>query len=105
MFDLSLFNGLKSLFVDDYLMKAGFDEAAGDVFDLFSGLDEEIVSRWNLDGDSVAGVSRPDVETWVARTAVDGQEVEICVEASQDGVELGIFVQIRRSRGEKMRSK
>lgn len=63
--------------------RTGKDQAACEVFELLSGLNEEVAWR-ELDGDALAGVAGPDVETGVARTTVDGEEVEICVEASED---------------------
>lgn len=78
--DLALLNDLYRLLIHDDLVEPGFDEAAGEMLDLLSGLNQEIVARWDLDGDAIAGVACPDVQAWVARAAVDGEEVEISVE-------------------------
>lgn len=83
-------------------MVSGLDEPAGDVLDLLAGLDEEVVALGDLDGDTGAGIACPDVEAGVARAAVDGEEVEVGVEAGEDGVEGGVFVQVGCSRGEEM---
>lgn len=49
-------------------------------------MNEQIVSRWDLDGDTLTRVARPNVQAWVARATVDSKEVKICVEAGKDGI-------------------
>ena len=80
--------------VDDDLVVAGLDEAAGDVLDLLAGLDEEVVAGRDLDGDAGARVAGPDVEARVSRAAVDGEEVEVGVEAGEDGVAGAVAVEV-----------
>ena len=94
IFPLTLFHHLDSHFVDHDFVVAGFDEAAGAVFELFAGLDEEIVTRGDLDGDAVTSVAGPDVEARVAGAAVDGQEVEVGVKAGEDGVLVAVFSEV-----------
>ena len=81
-------------------MVAGLDEPTGNVLDLLAGLYEEVVALGNLDGDAVAGVAGPDVEAGVAGAAVDGEEVEVSVEAGEDGVLLAVLFEIRCSGGQ-----
>lgn len=100
--DLAPLNGLNGALVDDDLVVSGLDEPAGDVLDLLAGLDEEIVALGDLDGDAGSRVAGPDIEAGVARTAVDGEEVEVGVEAGEDGVEGGVLVEVGGSRGEEM---
>lgn len=100
--DFALLNGLDRALVDDNLVVSRLDEPAGDVLDLLAGLDEEVVALGDLDGDTGAGIACPDVEAGVARAAVDGEEVEIGVEAGEDGVEVGVLVEVGGSRGEEM---
>lgn len=83
---LALLDDLEGALVDDDLVVAGLDEAAGDVLDLLAGLDEEVVARRDLHGDAGARVAGPDVEAGVAGAAVDGEEVEVGVEAGENGV-------------------
>jgi hypothetical protein len=100
--DLAPFNSLNGALVDDDLMVSGLDESTGDVLDLFAGLDEEVVALGNLDGNARSRVAGPDVEAGVTGTAVDGEEIEIGVEAGEDGVEGRIFLEVGGSRGEEM---
>ena len=93
-FLLPLGNHLKGLLVDDYLVEAGLDEAAGEMLELLSRLHEEMVTRGDLDRDAVAGVAGPDVQAGVARAAVDGEEVEVGVEAGEDGVFCAVLSEI-----------
>lgn len=95
-------DGLEGAVVDDDLVVAGLDEAAGDVLDLLAGLDEEVVAGRDLDGDAGARVAGPDVEARVARAAVDGEEVEVGVEAGEDGVLCAVLGQVGGCRGEEM---
>lgn len=92
-------HGLDRLFVDDDLVVAGLDEAAGNVLDLLAGLDEEVVSGGHADGDAAAGVAGPDVEAGVAAAAVDGEEVEVGVEAGEDGVLFAVLGEVGGCRG------
>ena len=85
-------------------MEPRLDQAAGDVLELLAGLHEEIVARRDLDGDAAARVARPHVQARVARAAVDGEEVEVRVEAGQDGVLFAVLCQVRCGRGEEMGS-
>ena len=75
-------------------MVSCFNETTSTVFELFASLDKEIVSLGDLDGKSVSGVAGPDVEAGVAGAAVDGEEVEVGVETGEDGVFLGVFLEV-----------
>lgn len=85
-------------------MEAGLDEAAGQVLELLTGLDEEVVAGWDLDGEASAGVSGPDIEARVAGAAVNGEEVEVGVETGKNGVLFAVLGKIGSSRSEKMRA-
>lgn len=89
--------------VDDDLVVAGLDEPARHVLELLAGLDEQVVAGRDLDGDAGARVAGPDVEPQVAGAAVDGEEVEVGVEAVEDGVLLAVLVQVRGGRGQEER--
>lgn len=78
------------------------DEPPGDVLKLLAGLNEQIVSRRNFDRDSITGVPRPDVQSWIPRTTMDGEEVEIGVETGKDGVDFVVLSQVRSSWSKKM---
>lgn len=88
--------------IDSHLVEPSLDEAAGNVLELLAGLHEEVVSGGHADGDAAACVARPDVETRVAAAAVDGEEVEVRVEAGEDGVERAVLGEVGGSRGEEM---
>lgn len=67
-------------------MVARCDETPREVLELLPRLDEEVIPGGDLDRNAGARVAGPDVETWVARAAVDGEEVEVGVETREDGV-------------------
>jgi hypothetical protein len=73
---------------------SSLDQPTRGVLELLARLHEEVVPGRNLDGNAVARVAGPDVEAGVARAAVDGEEVEIGVEASKDGVLCGVLGKI-----------
>ena len=83
-------------------MVAGLDEPARQVLELLAGLDQQVVALRDLDGNALARVARPDVQTWIARAAVDGQEVEVRVEAREDGVLLAVLLEVRRGGSEEV---
>lgn len=99
---LARLNHVEGALVDDDLVVARLDEAAGNVLDLLAGLDEEVVARRDLDGDAGARVAGPDVEARVAGAAVDGEEVEVGVEAGEDGVLGAVFGEVGGGWGEEM---
>jgi hypothetical protein len=67
----------KSSIVDNDFMKASFDQSTSDMFKLFSSLHEQIIPRRDFDSNALAGIPGPDVQTWVTRTTMNGQKVEI----------------------------
>ena len=69
------------LLVHHDLVESGLDQAARDVLELLAGLDEQVVALGDLDGDALPCVAGPDVQPGVAGAAVDGEEVEVGVEA------------------------
>lgn len=75
-------------------MEASFDETTSDVLNLLACLDKEVVSWWDLDGNTVSGVACPDVKTRVAGAAMDSEEVKICMKAGQDGVLFAVLDQV-----------
>ena len=83
-------------------MVAGLDEPARQVLELLAGLDQQVVALRDLDGNALARVARPDVQARIARAAVDGQEVEVRVEAREDGVLLAVLLEVRRGGSEEV---
>lgn len=71
---------------------------------MLARLDEQVVAGRNLDGDAIARVSCPDVQAWITGAAMDGEEVEVCVEAGKNCIVLAIFDEIRGCWGEEMRA-
>lgn len=72
--DFALLDDLERGRVDDDLVQTGFDQPVGEVLDLFSRLNEEVPAGGYLDCDALARVACPDMQTWVARAAVDRPE-------------------------------
>lgn len=101
---LAPLDGLDRLFIDSHLVVPGLDKPAGNVFDLLASLDEKIVALGHLDRNAVAGIASPNVQTRVAGTPVDGEKVEVRVEASEDGVLFAVLNKIGCSRSEKVRT-
>ncbi len=85
-------------------MVAGLDKSARQVLELLAGLDQQVVALRDLDGNALARIARPDVQTRVARAAVNGQEVEVCVEAREDGAPLAVLLEVGRGGGEEVRA-
>jgi hypothetical protein len=90
--------------IHDNFVEACTDKAAGDVLKLLASLDEQVIARRDLDGNSIAGIAAPDVESGIARATVNGQEVEVGMEPSEDRVLLAEFHQIRGGRSEEVGS-
>jgi hypothetical protein len=85
-------------------VEARLDQPGRDVFQLLAGLHEQIVAGWDFDREALACVARPDVQPWVARATVDGEKVEVRVEAGENGVFGSVLGEIGSCRGEKVRS-
>jgi hypothetical protein len=91
-------------------VESSLDKTTGEMFELLACLDEEMPAcarrsgRREADGDPLAGVASPDVQTRVARAAVDGQAVQVGVKSGEDRVLLTIFGEIGGSRGKQMGS-
>ena len=86
-------------------MESSLDKATAYVFQLLSGLNQEITaSSGKHNRDSLPGVPCPDVESRIPRPPMDCQEVEICVKASEDGVLPAIFDEVGCGWGKKMGS-
>ena len=75
-------------------MVSSLYKTASYMLKLLSRLDEQIIARRHPNWDAFAGVARPDIQARVARPSVDGQAVQICVKASQNGVLLAVLLQI-----------
>ena len=72
--DFALLDDVERGRVDNDLVQTGLDQPAGEVLDLLARLDEEIPAGGHLDRNALARVACPDVQTWVARAAVDRAE-------------------------------
>jgi hypothetical protein len=101
---LASLDDVYGLLIDHHLMEPRFDQPAGDVLQLLAGLHEQIVAGRDLDRDALASVARPDVQAWIARTAVDGEKVEVRVEAGENGVFGAVLREVGGCRGEEVRS-
>jgi len=95
---------LKRIVIYYNLMEASSDQSAGNMFQLFPCLNKEITPFGNFDWDALSSVACPDIETGVARTTMNSQEIEIGMETSENGVFLPVLGKIRGGWGEDMRS-
>lgn len=78
-------------------------EPAADMLQLLARLHQQIAPLpRESDGDAPAGVARPDVQAGVARAAVDGEEVEVSVEACEDRVLCAVFGEVGGGGGEEV---
>jgi hypothetical protein len=76
---------LDSVFIHDDLVEPSLDKPSAQMFQLLTSLHQEITtSRGELDGNAFAGVASPDVQTRIARPAVDGEEIEVCMESGEN---------------------
>lgn len=81
--------------VHDNLVVASFNKTAAEMLKLFASLDEQVTTGgWKLDRDSFSVVPSPDVEPGVPRAAMDGQEVQICMESSKNSIFIAMFDEI-----------
>lgn len=103
-FLLAIVDYLDGALVDHDLVEASLDKATGDVLELLTGLDQQVVALRDLDWDLFSCVASPDVEAGIAGATVDGEKVKIGVEAGEDRVDLAILLEIRGSRGQEMRA-
>jgi hypothetical protein len=85
-------------------VETSLDEATRDVLDLLAGLDKEVVAGRDLHRNAVAGVTGPDVEAGVAGAAVDGEEIEVGMEAGEDGVFGAILDEVGSGGSKKVRT-
>lgn len=83
-------------------MVTGLDEPTGNVLELLASLNEQIISRWDLDRNSITGVPRPDMQSWIPGTTMNGEEIEIGVEPGEDCIDLVILSQVRSGRSQEM---
>ena len=74
-----LITDCKSSIVDNNFMEASFasDQSTSDMFKLPSSLHEKIIPRRDFDSNALAGIPGPDIQTWVTRTTMNGQKIEI----------------------------
>jgi hypothetical protein len=92
---MSAISHIDSRLIDDHFVEAGLDEPSGEMLDLLSCLYEKIASsRWESNGDSLSGVTRPDMKTGISRSTVDSETVEIGMKTCQDGILRAIFPEI-----------
>ena len=102
--DLAALDDGEGGLVDDDLVKTGLDETARYVLDLLASLDEQVVPGGDLDGDAGARVAGPNMQARVPRAAVDGEEVEVGVEAGEDGVLGAVLDEVGGGGGEEVRA-
>lgn len=88
-----------------YLVVTGLDQATAEVLDLFACLDEQVPTcRRELYRYTLPCIARPDVKAGVPRATVDGQKVEIRVEAGKDSVIMAILDEIGGGWGKEVRT-
>jgi hypothetical protein len=89
-----MLNHINCLLVHHNFMIPGLYQTAGNVFQLFASLDEKVVALRDLDRYTLSGVAGPDVQARIPRAAVNGEEVEVGVEPSENGVFLAIPLEV-----------
>lgn len=96
---------LQSGVINDNFVETSLDEATGDMFELLSGLHQQIAaSIRKLNRDAFPSVPCPDVESRIPRPSMDCQEIEIRVKPGQNGVLLPVFDEVRCGRSKKVAS-
>ena len=96
---------LQSGLVNNNFVETSLDEATGDMFELLSGLHQQIAAgSRKLDRDAFPSVPCSNIKSRVPRPPMDSQEVEIGVKTRQDGVLLPVFNEVRCGRSKKVAS-
>lgn len=98
-----MFNCFDCFFIYCYFVEISFDEIICDVFDLFVGLDKEVVVGRDFYRNVVVGVMGLDVEVGVVGVVVDGEEIEVGMEVGEDGVFGVIFDEVGSGGSKKVR--
>lgn len=99
---------LQRSFVHDNFMKAGFDEPAAKVLQLLASLNKQVASRSRCrrfrkaNCNAFARITCPNVETRITGAAVNSEEVQVTVEAGEDGVFVSVFPEIGCGGSKKM---
>ena len=83
-------------------MVSSLYKTASYMLKLLSRLNEQIIARRHPHWDAFARVACPDIQARIARPSVDGQEVQICVEAGEDGVEGAVLGEVGGGGGEEV---
>ena len=92
--NFSKLNHINCLLVHYNFMIPGLYQTASNVFQLFASLDKKVVALRDLDRDTLSGIAGPDVQARIPRAAVNGEEVEIGVESSENGIFLAIPLEV-----------
>jgi hypothetical protein len=80
----------QGLLVDNDFMEASLDQTTSDMLKLFPSLDQEVISVRNSNWNTLSSIPRPDMESGVSRTSMDGEEIKIRVKSCQYRVFLSI---------------
>lgn len=72
-------------------MEARLYESTSDVLELLARLNQQVVPWWYLYRNTVPSVASPNVKAWVAGAPMNGEEVEVGMETSENGILLAIF--------------
>jgi hypothetical protein len=95
-----------SSFIYHHFVVARFDKTPAKVLQLLPSLDKQVTTgRGELNENAFSGVSRPYMKARVSRTTMDGQKIEVGVEASKYGIFLVIFNKIRGCRCQEVRAR
>lgn len=99
----STLDSSEGLLVDENLVPSSEDATTSQVLHLHTSLSQNASIR---NGNRELGsVAQPDVQTREAGLAVEGDEVQIAMEASQDSVERMVLLEVRSSRSQQVRTK
>lgn len=84
--------------IDYNFVVPSFDQTAAEVLELFARLDQQVAAcRRESYGNTFSRIACPNIQPWIPGTAMNGEEVEIGVESSKNGILLAILDEIRCS--------
>lgn len=86
---------LERSFVDHDLVETSLDQSTAQMLKLLASLNQQVSSfRRELNSNTLPTVTSPNVESGVARAAMDCEKVEVGVESCENGIFLAILHEI-----------
>ncbi len=95
--NLSMLNHIDCLLVYHDFVIPSLDKTTSYVLQLFASLNKKIITLRDLDRDTLSGIAGPDVQARISRAAVNGKEVQVGMEPSENSVSLPMPLKVGSS--------